>query len=353
MAIIKRSNTFQVKLRGVDGKWISRGFSNRNDAVVYETQLKQQNQSGNYITNSARQVTLNDYFTKWFETVEHRATPGWRRTQFQQYRDYVAPILGQRKLQSITPPMVAKVLNDLQKIGKSEQLQMHVFGLLRKMFGDAIELFQLLAFNPALRSLKPKIPVKEAKHLNVAQVRTLLKYVEDKPLGLGIWIQLYLGLRMGELQALTWSDLDLDAGVAHIRRTFSRKDSWVTGEKVIREYPKGRKQHTKAIPSELLGLLQSAKEGAKSEFVAEAPDGGMLSYEWYFRTLKSYCEELEIPVIGTHGLRHSTSGVYLIHGATKDDLRTLFAHSSMSVTERYTHGEGSNLKKVSNVIKLF
>lgn len=42
----------------------------------------------------------------------------------------------------------------------------------------------------------------------------------------------------------------------------------------------------------------------------------MLSYEWYSRTLRRYCKELAIPLIGTHGLRHSTSTLYLSHGAT-------------------------------------
>jgi hypothetical protein len=41
------------------------------------------------------------------------------------------------------------------------------------------------------------------------------------------------------------------------------------------------------------------------------------------------------------------------YGATKDDLRILFAHSSPSLTDRYTHGLGANLQKVSNVIRLF
>ncbi len=79
----------------------------------------------------------------------------------------------------------------------------------------------------------------------------------------------------------------------------------------------------------------------------------MLPYRWYLVTIKRYCKELGIPVIGTHGVRHSTSEVYLSHGASKDDLKTLFAHSSMSVTERYLHGKDTNLEKVSNVIKLF
>jgi integrase len=57
------------------------------------------------------------------------------------------------------------------------------------------------------------VPIKEARHFNLSEVRTLLLHVEDKPYGLAIWLQLYLGLRVGELQALTWTDVDLTEGI--------------------------------------------------------------------------------------------------------------------------------------------
>lgn len=99
--------------------------------------------------------------------------------------------------------------------------------------------------------------------------------------------------------------------------------------------------------------MRKEREKATSVFVATSPEGEMLSYEWYVRTLRRYCKQLAIPLIGTHGLRHSTSTLYLSHGATRDDIRQLFAHSDSSVTERYIHHRGSNLEKVAQVIRLF
>jgi len=52
-------------------------------------------------------------------------------------------------------------------------------------------------------------------------------------------------------------------------------------------------------------------------------------------------------------LRHSTSELYLSHGASRDDLRELFAHSTLSVTDRYVHRSKGNLDKVAEVINLF
>jgi hypothetical protein len=75
--------------------------------------------------------------------------------------------------------------------------------------------------------------------------------VRNKPYDIGIWIQVYLGLRYEELAALIWDDLDLVEGKIFIRRAFIR----TTG--LVRDYPKGGRQHTKAIPVELLDRLRS------------------------------------------------------------------------------------------------
>lgn len=180
------------------------------------------------------------------------------------------------------------VLNQLAKMGKAKQTQLHVFTLLRKMFGDAIELFRLLTFNPAQRTLKPKVPIKETTHLNLGDAKKLLVHVADKPYGVAVWLQLYLGLRMGEVQALIWENVDLTEGLLRIRRTYVRK------EKVIRDYPKGWRHHSHKMPAELWDFLKSEREKATSIFVATSPEGGMLSYGWYSRRLKRYCAELGI-----------------------------------------------------------
>ena len=150
---------------------------------------------------------------------------------------------------------------------------------------------------------------------------------------------------MGEIQALSWSEVDLNDARIHIRRSYVRK------ERCFKDYPKGRKQHSHAIPTELLRYLFKVQR--KGSYVVSSPAGEMLSYEGYFHWLKRYCKECGIRVVGTHGLRHSTAALYLSHGASRDDIRQLFAHSSAAITDRYVHYRGSHLEKVAGLIKVF
>ena len=75
-----------------------------------------------------------------------------------------------------------------------------------------------------LKNFRPRIPVKEARYLNLEEVRKLLLHVEERPYEVAVWLGIYMGLRIGEIQALRWEDVDIDQGVLHVRRTYSMQN---------------------------------------------------------------------------------------------------------------------------------
>ena len=354
MAIFKRKNgTHQVRVVGPDGRVLTKVFVIKRDAELQELKWKQEKTFGTLTSNWATKLTFDEYAEHWFETMEHRASPGWRKCQKQFYSSYIRPEIGGKRLPSVTPQNVVRILGQLAGQKKSEQTQLHVYNLLRKMFRDSVDVFQLMTHNPVLSTLKPRVPRKEAKYLSVEQATKLLVSVEGRPYDTAVWLQLFLGLRVSEVIALTWSNLDLDRGTALISRSYSRKDTWATKTKTFRNRPKGGREHRKHLPLDLWQYLKRVRARTQSDFVATSPNGEMLSYEFYLETLKEYCREIKIPEIGTHGLRHSASELYLSYGASEDDIRKLFAHSSSDITERYLHNRGRNLDRIAEVIRLF
>jgi integrase len=352
MAIIKqKSGTYQARIQDRNGRILSCVFRTKSEAEAQERKWKDQKKHGAMGGNLSKQLTLDEFFAEWFFDLkaETRANhcSGWRTLQLRLYQRHVSPLLGTYRMHDINPQMVKRVLSEMATKGLAEATQYHVFSLLRKMFRDAIENYQYLTFNPVLRKIKPRIPLKEARHLRVDQIQKLLVHVQHRPYGLAIWIQFYMGLRVGELQALRWEDIDLETGRLSIRRTFIRKTN------LFRDYPKGRRQHSNTIPPELREELKGVVKSPLSELIVISKHGNILPYRWYMHALRGYCRELGFPPIGTHGLRHSTSELYLNHGASRDDLRRLFAHSSSSVTDRYIHDRGTSLERISTVVRLF
>ncbi len=359
MAVILRKTSagsvFQVRIQDSDGKWIGGGvFDNKRDAVEANQKLKRVKRRFTF-SSFSRKITISDYFAVWFDATESMgASPGWRSSQFQMFRDYVEPLIGKCKLHEVTASHGLAVIQRMKKeLGRGDATCVHVYILMHKIFQDAIEYHELLERNPINKKIKPSLVHKEADFLTMDEVRKLITYVDGKPYELAVWLQLLIGPRVGEVQGLLWKNVDLKNGIIHIRRTFVRNDS-KAGELVFKEYPKGKRWHDIPIPMELLAKLKEAKAAAVTEFVANPPQGGFLEYSRYLKALKKYCQEAKIKSIATHGLRHSTAELWMQHGAGRDDIRAMFAHSSSEVTDRYIHRQSAKqLERFSNTVRLF
>ncbi|OFZ02004.1 MAG: hypothetical protein A2Z97_08430 [Bdellovibrionales bacterium GWB1_52_6] len=338
-----------MKIRGTDGRWFSETFDTMTAAREREAKLVGEKFRGATLENYAnKQMSLSEFFDHWDEaTRKSGVSSGWRKCQIQMFRDHVEPVLGNHKLQKVVPAAVLQVLKAAGEKGFAPQTQVHLYNVMHKLFEDAIHLFQVLEKNPVLKSLKPELPTKEAAYLEVAEVIKLLQHVRGKPYEVAVWLGVYAGRRVGEIQSLRWNNVDLGAGLIHIRSNYIRR------EKRFQDYPKGKKWHSIKMPQELWDLLKAEALKKQSEFVAVPPRADFLDYGGYYKALRRYCRECGIKVVATHGLRHSASELWMSHGASRDDLRILFAHSSSDVTDRYVHDKGQRLSRVADVIRLF
>ena len=352
MAIIKRYRRggvkYQVKVKGSDGRWITDTFGTRAEAEKRQAELVVVKRSGGFVTSLSKQLTVAEYFATWSkENINSDASDGWKSSQVQMFRDYVNPIIGETTLTHLNPGMMSRVLNHAAELGRGPATRLHIYGLLHKMFGDAVELYELLPKNPMIRKLRPKVPVREAAYFEIEEAMRLLRFVEGRSYQVAVWLQLLAGLRVGEVQYLRWEHVDLRHGVIHVKGTYRRK------EKQFHDLPKGKKWHRVKMPPELWELLQVERLKSKSEFVAVSPAQDFLGYFGYVQALRRYCARAGVPVISTHGLRHSTAELYMSNGATRDDLRILFAHSSNKMTDRYVHDKGRRLDEVAGNVVLF
>ena len=104
------------------------------------------------------------------------------------------------------------------KLGGNTQLHYHRF--LSSVFEKAVK-WQLIDENPCRRTEAPKAAEIEVEALQEEDVAKLLEALQDAPAQYSVITQLALltGARRGEICALRWSDIDLDAGVISINRT--------------------------------------------------------------------------------------------------------------------------------------
>lgn len=354
MAIIKRTNksgiSYQLRIRGSDGYWLTETFKTKEEAKRREVELRHKQHTGVNLSANANRLTLAEYFTQWEEqTRTGRVSPGWRNDQIRDFNNFVAPHIGHVTLAKLTPATISRVFVEMTKLGKAPQTQLHVYNLLHKLCGDAVELFRILHYNPVTTRLRPKLIRGEIKYLTIEQSAQLLRYVQGKRFECAIALGLLGALRVGEIQALKWGSIDLTRSTLMIRGTYVRK------EERFKDYPKSRTCRRIPIPEQLCTLLtlrRALLNANDNDYVAAEPGKPFLDYNQFLVALRRYCKECSLPIIGTHGLRHSASEIYLEHGGTRDDLRQLYRHSSASITDTYVHDRGLRLERVTKKVKL-
>ena len=190
----------------------------------------------------------------------------------------------------------------------------------------------------------------EVKTLSRADQRRLMDHNQANFsfMNLGIYICLSAGLRIGELCALTWDDLDTDAGVVRISRTLQRiymKDKGCT--EVIIGTPKS-KNSVREIPlaKELQRFIKSLKKVVNGSFYVLTNSSSPTEPRSYRNHYRRLMQQLDLPLLKFHGLRHSFATRCIESKCDYKTVSVLLGHSSISTTlNLYVHPNLDQKKK--------
>lgn len=187
---------------------------------------------------------------------------------------------------------------------------------------------------------KPRVRKKEVTVLTVAEQKTLEECLLGSVSlsGLGILLSLNAGLRIGEVCALTWENIDLENHILSVTSTVSReKATHGKGSLVIRPPKTLTSFRAIPIPSKLHCALSNMqpnnKEGyllsGKSTFVSPR------TYEYRFHRL---LEQYGIRSVNYHVLRHTFATRCIELGMDIKTLSEILGHSSTAITlNTYVH----------------
>ena len=165
------------------------------------------------------EMTLDEFFILYGE--RHGAKKlSWRDDQ-QRYRDYLAPSLGKRQLSGITRAQIATAIADAERAGKAPATVRQVRALASGVLARAVE-WGFIDSNPAAGIRVSGRIVSRDRFLQPAELPRFFEALADEPSeGMRTFVLLALltGARKGNLCAMHWRDIDLDAGVWRIGRT--------------------------------------------------------------------------------------------------------------------------------------
>ena len=188
-----------------------------------------------------------------------------------------------------------------------------------------------------------KMPSSEEKEISVftkkeQQVIESFCLNHKKRNYIGIVICLYTGIRLGELLALTWDDIDFNSNLLTINKTsYSAKVDGKT--QIIVDKPKTKKSNRVIpIPNQLVKLLRVIKKESNSKYVITTRNSGMVGNRSYQRTFKFILKKVNVPYRNFHSLRHTFATNAIELGMDVKTLAEILGHTNAMITlNRYSH----------------
>ena len=195
----------------------------------------------------------------------------------------------------------------------------------------------------------------ELEVLSVTNQRRIMQYAKENFTfrNLGIYICLSTGMRIGEICALKWGDINLATEMISVNRTIERIYIIEKGMKhteLVIGTPK-TKNSIRDIPMsrELLKIIRPLKKVMNDDFYVLTNEAKPTEPRTYRNYYKQLLKQLNIPNLKFHGLRHSFATRCIESQCDYKTVSVILGHANISTTlNLYVHPNMEQKKKCIN-----
>ena len=248
---------------------------------------------------------------------------------------YIDPHLGHIRLDALNAHAVQHFYNELAKPSKPDAAPLsaksikNIHGVLHKALQQAV-LLNYIRYNPTTACVLPKIVKKEIHPLTDQQTAQLLNLLKGSKYEIPLTVDLFTGLREGELLGLIWDCVDFEKGTILVNKQLRRSQR--KGGTYYFSPPKNNKSRTITPAPYVMKLLQAQKVQQARQRLMAGPaweDSGLvftnefgryISYRAIFDSFKRIVKRIGLSDARIHDLRH-TYAVNCIRAG--DDIKTV------------------------------
>jgi len=301
------------------------------------------------------QMVTRDWLNNWLAGVSQEVSPRTRELYEYIVNRFLLPAFGNIPLAKLGPSQIHSACSALAVAGRrdgkpgglSPQTRRHVHRILSTSLARAVEQ-QLLPRNPcdALRRRLPKVERQELSVLSVEQSARLLNAIKLRRVYWPTLIALATGARRGEILALRWRNVDLDAGLVRIERSLEH-----TRDGLRFKAPKSGKGRAVVIPNHAIDELRRLRREQSEELLrlgirlngdtllcARADGEPMLPRSLTHEFAKVAGNVEGVPRVRFHDLRHSHATQLLGAGVHPKVAQERLGHASIGITmDLYSH----------------
>ena len=344
------------------GKRIQKYFKKLAECKKWVADMQYEIDHGNALYSE--NPTINVWYNYWFENVK---VPNIKEsTQYvlnSAWTHYILPIIGEIPIQNIKPMHCLNVLNNMSNNGYCKGTIKRVRTTMHDFFECALE-NNIVRANPVTRSVRTggKEP-KEIRVLTIQEQKDFLTRIQNTANYNFFALALQTGMRVGELLALTWDDIDFQKREISVNKTVTLSKE---GKPQINTPKTENSKRKIPLNEEAIKILENQKIKNNQlkvinikykDHVFVNKNGNISSKVSYTRILEIYCKKYNVKKFSMHTLRHTFATRCIEAGLRPKTLQTILGHATLAITmDLYVHvtdeEKENEMLKVQDYLKI-
>lgn len=339
-----------------DGRWEGRivlGYNCDGRRIYHsvygksygEVKEKMQEYTGKYGGVRGRGETIGNILYFWLE----QKRGGWKTSTYANYRsmveNHLLPYWGELYPELLNADRVRKFIVTKRNDGLTSKYIKNIFCLLKQA---------LRYYESAHENVRYRIPVlpidgrdaekgegkRNPSAETIHEIERIL-YLEEMPEQAGLLIAINSGIRIGELCALQWKDIDLDEGIVHVTKTMQRVRTYADGAPetaICITNPKSSSSvRDIPLPSSLVQFLL-LKKGESEAYVVPGKRVAYCEPRTLQYRFERFLKANGFESFRFHALRHCFASRCVELGFDAKSLCEIMGHSDIHITlQLYVH----------------
>jgi len=291
-------------------------------------------------------MTVGDYLDRWMKDVEGTVRESTHQRYGYAVGPHLKPALGKIKLKDLGPAQVRWFYRDRLDSGLAPASVHKLHVVLHKALKAAVA-DGSIPRNVTAGIKLPKLSREEIDPLSREESRCLLEAARGERLEALYVLALHTGMRQGEILALKWDNVDLEAGTLRVRRTLTKTGKvYAIGEPKTRNSRRVIRLTAAAVGALRTHLSRQLEEMERMGSLYQ-PGGLVFATEagtiinpsnLRNRSLKPLLKAAGLRPVRFHDLRHTCATLLLSKNVNPKIVSEMLGHASVSITlDVYSH----------------